>query len=259
MGLDYYPHASPPKNIFYAIIRMTKHCAYVFTINNYTFDDILLVFDCGNQRYLCFGFEVGDQGTPHMQGYVYFVNETSFNSVRKQIPRARIDVAKGTVEQNIKYTSKDGDWYEFGKKPQQGKATWNQIEQVMQDPISNPRLYAQYKKYYRDMKQVIEKKKDTKFYVIDPINDAIGECYDYFDWSDSDKIAVVTDLNQLEAYDEYEHVIYYCDHLDRLQLLWPRKVPITYKYGYEIRKVNCSTLIIVTETPGLYTLYKNIN
>lgn len=237
---------------------MSRYRAFCFTINNYTFEDMQLMINAGNQRYLVFGFEVGSEGTPHIQGYVYYDNAITWNSFKKQMPRANIRPASGTAEQNYNYVTKDGEFYEFGIKPVQGLCAWENIEEAMINPKDNPKVYIQYKKYYKEIRDSDKKKLDTKFYVIDPIHDAITEVYEYFSWGTDTRVAVVTELCQLEAYDEYDHVIYFCDYMDKLQLLWPRKVPITYKYGYEIKHINVETFIIVTNTPKLYSLYKNI-
>lgn len=238
----------------------TRSRAWCFTCNNYTYLDMREIIETGNQRYIIIGFEVGKKGTSHLQGYVYFANAVTFQSLNDHnSTRFHWEQAKGTPEQNQTYCSKTGNYLEFGELPIKGHASWESIEDAMKDPMINPRLYVQYKKHYKEIINMSKEKKTTKFYVIDPIGDAITEVYDYFNWEETDKVAIVTDLNQLEAYDEYDHVIYYSSYLEQIQNLWPRGVPITYKYGYEIKKLNCDSLTIVTSTPSLYPLYKNIH
>lgn len=97
-----------------------KRRDYCFTINNYTDADLASLKSLeenAKTRYLIFGKEVGEEGTPHIQGYVYFHNPTAFNRVSKLIPRAFVAVCRGTPEQNIAYCSKDGDVHEYGEKP----------------------------------------------------------------------------------------------------------------------------------------------
>ena len=79
-------------------------------------------------KYLCskmgiLALEIGDSGTPHVQGYIEFTNKLRPFSL-KLSPRVRWEVAKGTREQNVQYCSKgsDGDeanilWSKGIKKP----------------------------------------------------------------------------------------------------------------------------------------------
>lgn len=96
--------------------------AYCFTINNYTDEDIA---QCdalqAEAKYIIYGKEKGDNGTPHLQGYVYFENARSFSRVKKALPRAHLEFAKGSPQSNITYCSKQGDVTEFGPRPFMGK------------------------------------------------------------------------------------------------------------------------------------------
>lgn len=82
---------------------------FIFTVNNWDEEDYKIweTLEC---RYMVMGKEVGEQGTPHLQGYVEFVNARSFNSMRSINPKAHIEVAHGDAEQNLKYCSKEGDF-----------------------------------------------------------------------------------------------------------------------------------------------------
>lgn len=98
--------------------------SFVFTINNPEKEDI----DIFSQdkfkkqvRYYIYGNEIGEKGTPHIQGYIYFHNQKTFKQVKKHFPRAHIEKSHGTVEENIAYCSKDEKFNEYGEKPQIGK------------------------------------------------------------------------------------------------------------------------------------------
>lgn len=95
---------------------MSRSRKYVFTINNYTDDDIARLSNMGT-LYLCYGKETGENGTPHLQGFLYYKNSKSFNAIKKNLPRAHLEIAKGSVAQNVEYCSKDGDFTELGKRP----------------------------------------------------------------------------------------------------------------------------------------------
>jgi hypothetical protein len=98
-----------------------KH-RYCFTINNYNETDIEL---CKALRYdyLLLGFEVGDKGTPHIQGYVELRFKQRLKALSKLLPRAHIESCKGTQAHNIHYCKKGGDFVEFGTPRKQGSRT----------------------------------------------------------------------------------------------------------------------------------------
>lgn len=237
---------------------MSKHRSYCFTINNYDKDDIDNLLDM-SFKYLIIGFEEGKKGTQHIQGYIQYWNPRNWSGVRKTFGDAHIEVAKGNPQQNIDYCSKDGEYYEFGERPTQGgRVTYEQIEAAMQDPHNNATIIRQYAKTYEQIKQLDIAKSDvkTKYYVIQPQFDAIQEVQEYF--GQLEDITVITDLNQLGGYDNPKIVLFYQDYPDKLTCLYPRGVPIKYKYGYEYRTIKPEKFIIVTDTPKVYPLYKNI-
>lgn len=92
--------------------------AFCFTINNYDEKDTEILKDIvDNVRYIVYGFEVGEQGTPHIQGYVCFKTLKGVKQVSRMLPRAHIEIAKGNSEQNRTYCTKDGEYIEHGDMP----------------------------------------------------------------------------------------------------------------------------------------------
>lgn len=75
----------------------------------------------GDCEYAVVGKEVGESGTPHLQGFLYYRNARSFASVKKALPGGHIEAANGNIEQNARYCEKDGEFVTFGIKPKQGK------------------------------------------------------------------------------------------------------------------------------------------
>jgi hypothetical protein len=102
---------------------------WCFTWNNYTEDDFNHVkeIEC---EYLVVGKEVGESGTSHLQGYIYFKEAKSWLKMRKLLcDKAHIEATKGTPVQASKYCKKDGDFFERGNLPGQGKRS--DLEEVV--------------------------------------------------------------------------------------------------------------------------------
>lgn len=87
---------------------------WCFTLNNPTDQESI---DPAITDYMVVGDEVGEEGTRHFQGYVIFKKEYYLTGVKKLLPRAHWEVAKGSPEQNRKYCTKDGNFGESGQIP----------------------------------------------------------------------------------------------------------------------------------------------
>lgn len=72
---------------------------WVFTLNNYTnSDEIKLdtMFEHGHFNYLCYGREIGESETPHLQGYVQLKKKLRMAQVKKLIGgRSYLEIARG--------------------------------------------------------------------------------------------------------------------------------------------------------------------
>lgn len=122
--------------------RGVRARAWCFTINNPTDIDVQqyqleqppndVVFGtkdlsgiAGSASFLVCQLEMGEHGTPHIQGYVYLKGRgKTFEALKSLSPRARFAQAKGTAEQNDTYCSKldtrlAGPW-RLGEIPRQG-------------------------------------------------------------------------------------------------------------------------------------------
>lgn len=105
---------------------MSQARCWCFTLNNYdelAIEHIRSVLKGDKVRYAVFGYEVGESGTPHLQGYIAFLKPQRLSAVRKIHPQAHYETAQGTEEQNYAYCTKDGNFEEFGKRSTQGKRT----------------------------------------------------------------------------------------------------------------------------------------
>lgn len=93
----------PPKE---KVIQGKRWC---FTLNNYTDDECATVRHEFEQRQALFvlGREVGEKGTPHIQGYVEFKSNTRFTTLKRICDRVHWEKARGDRESNVKYCCKD--------------------------------------------------------------------------------------------------------------------------------------------------------
>lgn len=87
---------------------------FTITLNNYSEDEynnILHIAQLHTEKWI-FGKEVGESGTPHIQGYIYFKNGKTMQAIIKLFKNQRIhfERALGNGEQNYNYCSKDGDY-----------------------------------------------------------------------------------------------------------------------------------------------------
>lgn len=95
--------------------------AWSFTLNNWRSLEFFNIVKTVGYSYLIMGLEMGKKGTMHLQGYVYFKDAKLGSKMQKLIPRAHLEASRGTADDNIKYCSKDGIFYEFGTRPRQGQ------------------------------------------------------------------------------------------------------------------------------------------
>jgi hypothetical protein len=103
---------------------MAQSRRWCFTLNNYTPAEsaaLTTLGQNGSTTYLVFGRETGASGTPHLQGFAIFATNQRLAAARLLIPRAHLEVARGTSLQAAAYCKKEADFEEFGTPPNQGK------------------------------------------------------------------------------------------------------------------------------------------
>lgn len=83
-----------------------QHRYYVFTQNNPAEGDLDAIVSHKYLQYVVYKLEKGESGTEHYQGYVQFTRAVPFSTVQRALPRAHIEVQKGTNEQARKYVYK---------------------------------------------------------------------------------------------------------------------------------------------------------
>lgn len=93
-----------------------------FTLNNWTPGEYQTIEKL-DVKYMVVGKEIGENGTPHLQGYVEFKTAKRFTTLKKLNARIHWEARKGTAEQAAEYCKKDGDFIEIGEISKQGKRT----------------------------------------------------------------------------------------------------------------------------------------
>ena len=93
---------------------------WVFTLNNYSESEYenMIEYAVSKSQDFCIGKEIGETGTPHLQGYIEFKGQISLKTLKDLNGRAHWEKARGNKVENWKYCSKDGDY----------KASWEEEE-----------------------------------------------------------------------------------------------------------------------------------
>lgn len=116
---------------------MSQGKRWVFTINNYTDENQEELRRVGSNgelvEYLCFGREVGEAGTPHLQGFVIFKRRLRFRNVKQHLggDHVHIESARGSNIQASEYCKKDDDYEEFGRLSQ-GQGSRSDLDTILE-------------------------------------------------------------------------------------------------------------------------------
>lgn len=145
---------------------------WAFTINNPTENDRQLIDVLADQvTYMIIGNEIGESGTPHIQGCLNQKNKISFKQLKKFLPRAHIKKCIKSLDTNISYCKKDADYKEYGQQPKQGKRT--DLDKIKNDILSGkrvddicietPETYHQYGRTLQKIEDIVNRKKFRNF------------------------------------------------------------------------------------------------
>jgi len=99
---------------------------WVFTLNNWTEEEELhlMTLDERDVKYMIVGKEVGEEKTPHFQGYVELHAPKTLGGMKKLLgERIHAEIARGTSKQASEYCKKENAWLEVGEPGKQGKRT----------------------------------------------------------------------------------------------------------------------------------------
>lgn len=137
------------------------------TLNNYREDHkeppqwVLDVCDGG-----VWAREKGEQGTPHIQAFLFFKKRMTLGGIRRLFPdgiNMHLEICKGNSYQNFQYCTKGGDFTQFGEIPTDGfpkrnkrdadeewKRTWDLAVSGEHNAITPEKRI----KYYATIKQI---------------------------------------------------------------------------------------------------------
>lgn len=114
---------------------------YCFTLNNYdaaSHDAIKAFADTPQCKYITVGEEKGEEGTPHLQGYVELSGARTLAWCKRAISaRAHFELRRGTSEEAATYCQKDGNFWEKGTRSSprgaSGRADLDSIRQLIDE------------------------------------------------------------------------------------------------------------------------------
>lgn len=104
--------------------------SWCFTLNNPTIEEINSLEEIAS-RYMIYGYEKGENGTPHLQGYIELGNAQRLSGMRRLLARAHWEGRRGTRDEARTYCMKDGEWVEFGDWEAGGQGTRNDLRDLM--------------------------------------------------------------------------------------------------------------------------------
>ena len=82
---------------------VTRSRSWTFTENNPT-PQMLTAYETLSADFIIYAPEVGESGTPHLQGYFEMPLQTTMSALKKKLSKtAHFEAAKGTAQQNINY------------------------------------------------------------------------------------------------------------------------------------------------------------
>lgn len=125
--------------------HQAKH--WCFTINNPSADQLAHVGSLPETlpedvQFVVVGQEVGETGTPHLQGYVELFVKRRLKWVKDNIDQtAHFEVRRGPREAARDYCCKDGLWYETGEWHKEERGRRRDIEMMVEAATSGETFY----------------------------------------------------------------------------------------------------------------------
>lgn len=158
----------------------TRSRAWCFTWNNYPDDavDRLKAIQCER---MVVAHEVGELGTPHLQGYVRFKNPQRFSYWKIHWPQVHVGMRKGTETQAAEYCYKDGKilidvGVNFDEKIDTKGMTRNSEMAMVIDEAEKGASYGQIRKRHMvfcawNRSKVMDVVNDARYYKVHEVDD----------------------------------------------------------------------------------------
>lgn len=122
--------------------RLSRARSYCFTLNNYKCADVHYLKNLSN-KLLVFQSEVGEKGTPHLQGVINFHNAKTFSAVKEILPAGCHIEKCRKLHASINYCTKketwDGKW-RYHKTGDNININIEPSEYKIEDTPSRPRF-----------------------------------------------------------------------------------------------------------------------
>lgn len=160
--------------------NMSRAKHWCFTMNNYTNDNVEFILSNSEHfDYVIFGKEVGESGTPHLQGFVSFPNRVRRNVCVEKIGQAHFTVAR-KIDNAIEYCKKDNDFTEIGIKPNPMPGTRKDLDSF-KEAVALGTL--DMKKLRNDFSEIVAKyPKFCNDFVMDHLPKKQVECFPLRPW-----------------------------------------------------------------------------
>lgn len=123
------------------VVNKSKH--WCFTLNNPTDAEVADLNALASRTavtYVVFGRETGETGTPHLQGFISFLNRKTLGGAKSLLgSRVHLERARGTPREAAEYCKKDGDFTEHGEVPR-GQGARTDLDSVVEAVKSGKRI-----------------------------------------------------------------------------------------------------------------------
>lgn len=281
---------------------MPEHRHWTLTLNYYTETDVQelrkLIY-LPMVDYWAYGYEGCERHHPHIHVSIHFKSSKTLNALLSHFSKrhhskpvvdsvAMHDYIRGYKKSKLKCVGcvkhgeidKNGKWIPCNKYYTEGSIPENGIKKTpkvdMREKVLEAiqagktikeldQLFPMFMLYHKD--KVIRWQRDhtpyksPKYFFLLYEFDAITEWIESLALEEQ-PTCVITELSQIELYDDTTHILFLLDseYSDILKLLriFGRGMPIYYKKGYEIIKVQCQTFTVACSTNVELGNYKKI-